>query len=163
MVIWIIGLSGSGKTFSANYIKKKVQMKYKTKTIHIDGDQFRKLTNNDLGYDLNSRKINSLRIQNFCKYLENQGYIVICSILSIFLDHRKRNKKIFDKYKEIYIRCDLEQIIKRDKRKIYKKKTDVVGKHLKYIEPKTYDYLIDNNSSKKELHKKLNDLVNKLK
>ena len=48
MVIWIIGLSGSGKTFSANYIKKKVQMKYKTKTIHIDGDQFRKLTNNDL-------------------------------------------------------------------------------------------------------------------
>ena len=56
MVIWIIGISGSGKTFSAKYIKKKVQIKYKTKTIHIDGDQFRKLTNNDLGYDLNSRK-----------------------------------------------------------------------------------------------------------
>ena len=156
-------MSGSGKTFSANYIKKKIQTKYKAKTIHIDGDQFRKLTHNDLGYDLNSRKINSLRIQNFCKYLENQGYIVICSILSIFSEHRKKNKKIFNSYKEIYIRCHLEQIIKRDKRNIYKKNTNVVGKHLKYNAPKTYDYLINNDGTKKELYKKLNDLVNKLK
>ena len=88
---------------------------------------------------------------------------MICSILSIFSEHRKKNKKIFNSYKEIYIRCHLEQIIKRDKRNIYKKNTNVVGKHLKYNAPKTYDYLINNDGTKKELYKKLNDLVNKLK
>jgi adenylylsulfate kinase-like enzyme len=31
MVIWIIGMSGSGKTFTANYLKKKIQSKYQKK------------------------------------------------------------------------------------------------------------------------------------
>ena len=99
MVIWIVGLSGAGKTFAAKYLKRQMQAKYKKKIIHVDGDQFRNITSNDLGYDLKNRKTNSLRIQNFCKYLEEEGFIVICSILSIFSEHRKKNRKIFKKYK----------------------------------------------------------------
>ena len=162
MVIWIIGMSGSGKTFTANYLKKKIQSKFRKKTIQIDGDQLRKLTNNDLGYDINSRRINSLRMQNFCKYLESQGFIVVCSILSIFSEHRKKNKKIFNSYKEIFIYSELEQILKRDKRNIYKKNTNVVGKHIKYSIPKNYDYLVKNNGTKKELIEKLDSLVKNL-
>lgn len=162
MVIWIVGLSGAGKTFSAKYIKKKIQNKYKKKTIHVDGDQFRKITQNDLGYDQKSRKINSLRMQNFCKYLENESLIVVCSILSIFSEHRIKNKKLFKKYREIYINCPIEKIVKRDKRKIYKKKINVVGKHFKYNPPKTYNYIVNNEGSKRDLFKKLDELVKKL-
>ena len=163
MVIWIVGLSGAGKTLAAKYIKKKIQKKYKKKVIHVDGDQFRKLTNNDLGYDLKSRKVNSLRIQNFCRYLENEGFIVICSILSIFPEHRKKNKIIFKKYIEVYISCPKEKILQRDKRKIYKKKINVVGKHLKFSPPKNYNFLVNNDGSKKKFFSNLDKLVNKLK
>ena len=162
MVIWIIGLSGAGKTCAAKYLKKQIQNKHKKKIIHVDGDQFRKITNNDLGYDLKSRKTNSLRIQNFCKYLEGEGFIVVCSILSIFSEHRKANKKIFKKYKEIFINCSTESILKRDKRKIYKKKSNVVGKHFKFRMPETSDYIINNDGSKKKLFSNLDNLLKKI-
>ena len=162
MVIWIVGLSGAGKTFAAKYLKKQMQAKYKKKIIHVDGDQFRNITSNDLGYDLKNRKTNSLRIQNFCKYLEEEGFIVICSILSIFSEHRKKNRKIFKKYKEIFINCSIESILNRDKRRIYKKKTNVVGKHFKFIPPKTSDHIINNDGSKKKLFSSLDKLLKKI-
>ena len=46
MVIWIIGLSGSGKT----YLAKKLIKKIKGKKILIDGDVVRKYITYDLRY-----------------------------------------------------------------------------------------------------------------
>ena len=40
MVIWFIGKSGSGKSFYANKLLKKIKNKNK---IHIDGDDVRKI------------------------------------------------------------------------------------------------------------------------
>ena len=83
MVIWIIGKSGSGKTFFANKINIFLSKK-KIKVFWLDGDDFRKYISNDLGYSISDRKENSLRIIKFCKYLESKGYLVLCSFLSIF-------------------------------------------------------------------------------
>ena len=41
MILWIIGLSGTGKTTLAKAIVKKIR-KNKKKVVHIDGDQIRK-------------------------------------------------------------------------------------------------------------------------
>ena len=65
MVIWIIGKSGSGKT----YFAKKLLNQIKKKKIHIDGDEIRDIFfNNKLGYDLKSRKKNSELIVNLCNF-----------------------------------------------------------------------------------------------
>ena len=52
MVIWILGLSGSGKS----YIGKKLQKKLKKNFIIIDGDVIRNIFDNDLGHTRQDRK-----------------------------------------------------------------------------------------------------------
>ena len=92
MVIWVIGQSGSGKTFFA----KKIFAKLKTRNkIHIDGDEVRNnFFNNKLGYTIRHRRKNAEFIQNLCRFFENKNFKVICSIQSIFPDMQKENRNI---------------------------------------------------------------------
>ena len=52
MVIWIIGLSGSGKT----YLSKKIYNKLKGKKILVDGDTVRKYITYNLKYSKKDRE-----------------------------------------------------------------------------------------------------------
>ena len=49
MIIWFTGISGVGKTTIAKYTYSYFKKKTKN-LVHIDGDHFRKMFNNDLGY-----------------------------------------------------------------------------------------------------------------
>ena len=102
MIIWIIGLSGAGKTTLANLIKNKFD-EINKKNVILDGDEVRAHFNHDLGHSLSDRKKNAQRIINFCKLLEKQDINVIVPILHNFIDQRKANKKEFKNYFEIYI------------------------------------------------------------
>ena len=84
MIVWIIGLSGSGKSFLANKIYKNLNKKRK-KVICIDGDEIRKY----IGHTMEDRKINANRICKLCKFLDDQNIDVVTSILSIFPESRK--------------------------------------------------------------------------
>ena len=103
MVIWIIGLSSTGKTTLAKSVYSTAKQFGITNLVHLDGDEMRKLYGNDLGHDLSSRRINSNRIQNFCKLLDDQNIHVVCSILSIFPDAREWCRQNLSTFAEIYI------------------------------------------------------------
>ena len=118
MVIWIIGLSGSGKTF----LSKKIFKRIKGKKILIDGDDVRKYITYKLGYSKRDRKKNSLIISDLCKFLEIKGYTVICSILSIFKDHQKKNRSLFSKYIQVFIKANLLKLKVRNNKKVYSNK-----------------------------------------
>ena len=62
MVIWLAGLSGSGKSTFATYITNELKKKYKFKFLKIDGDEIRYLFKNDLGHSLKDRVKNAERI-----------------------------------------------------------------------------------------------------
>ena len=130
MVIWIIGLSGSGKSHYANILHKKIK-----KSIVVDGDEVRKYMTFRLGYELKERKKNSEIISNLCNFLEKQGLIVICPILSIFTQHQKQNKKKFKNYLQIYIKSNLKNLAKRNSKNVYKNKKNIVGYDIKFPEP----------------------------
>lgn len=148
MVIWIIGRSGAGKSFLAKILKKQLKTK-KNKILWIDGDEFRKNYSKDLGYTIKDRRINSKRIQSFCQKKEARNDIIICSILSIFPKHQKKNRKIFSKYFQIYIKANNKILKKRNNKKIYEKKTNVVGKHIKFPYPYRSDVILRNYFNKK--------------
>ena len=61
MVIWLIGISGAGKTTLGNKIHKYLSDK-KLKSFIIDGDIVREFYNNDLGYSKEERISNIKRI-----------------------------------------------------------------------------------------------------
>lgn len=147
MIIWIIGKSGSGKTYLMKKLSKK--LKNKKKIFLLDGDEFRKYISFDLRYSYKDRKNNSKRIQNFCKYMDKNGFNVICSIVSIFPDHQRENRKIFKNYFQIYIKVESSNLIKRNVRGIYSKRKHVVGKDIRFPEPYYSNYVIENKFNKK--------------
>ena len=53
MVIWIIGKSGSGKSFLAKKLQKKIK-----NSILVDGDEVRKFFTYNLGYSKKDRENN---------------------------------------------------------------------------------------------------------
>ena len=109
MVIWIIGLSGSGKTYLAKNIFKNIN----GKKIVIDGDMIRKYITYDLKYTIKDKK-NSQFISDLCKFLEVQGFVVICPILSIFTEHQKINRKKFKNYFQIFINSKILNLKKKE-------------------------------------------------
>jgi len=159
MVIWIIGLSGSGKT----YLAKKIFTKIKGKKILVDGDTVRKFITYNLKYSKKDREKNSQLISDLCEFLEDQGFTVICSILSIFTKHQKLNRKKFNNYFQIFLKSNILVLKKRNNKNIYSKE-NVVGKKIKFPKPHKSDLIVENNffsySSEKinQIIKKINNV-----
>ena len=115
MVVWIIGLSGAGKTTLAEKTVEEVRKKGK-KIILLDGDSVREVWGDDLGHDLFSRKRNADRICRLCQFLDHQGLDVVCAVLSIFPESREWCRANLSSYYEVFIDAPLEQIMARDVR-----------------------------------------------
>lgn len=146
MIIFILGKSGSGKTTIGVKLKNDLNKLYKKKIILIDGDDVRNIYNDKLGHTIKDRRKNAVRINNICKFLDNQNIDVIVSVLSIFPDLLKSNKENFKQYFEIFLKVDQNVLInKRDFKGIYKKNYNVVGKDIPYPIPKKPDIIINNN------------------
>jgi len=155
MVIWIIGLSGAGKTTLANKVVKKANMESK-KTVLIDGDIIRKIFENDLSYSMEDRLINAKRICQLGKFLDSQGLNVVCAILSIFPETRQWNRANIKDYYEIFIDTPIDVLIDRDSKGIYGKHSkgeisQVVGIDIDFPIPDEADLVIDNSGSLKDL------------
>ena len=92
MIIWLTGLSGSGKT-TVNKILQQLLIK-KIDTIMIDGDVVRELYGNDLTYE--SDRIKQIkRIQNLAKIFDKSKRIVLVSALYSNQSLLKNNRKNF--------------------------------------------------------------------
>ncbi len=161
MVVWIIGKSGVGKTYLAKHLINIYKKKYK-KLIWLDGDKFREKYSKDLGFSLDDRRKNSLRMQKHCKKYDNKKYLVICSILSLFRIHQKKNRKIFSNYLQIFIKADSKLIEKRNNKNIYSNKKNVVGRDILFPMPYKSDITIKNNFNKlfKQNLKKIYKIIN---
>tara|TARA_B100001027_G_C16203447_1_gene301638 strand:- start:92 stop:583 length:492 start_codon:yes stop_codon:yes gene_type:complete len=159
-IIWITGISGTGKTTLAKYY-----LKFLKNFIWIDGDQFRKLFNNDLGYTLYDRNKNAERLINFSKFLFEQNNSIIISANLTSKKYKKMIKKTFKNITHINIDVDFNKLKNRDKKSIYNKTKNVVGKDIKIKKTlKLYDYEIINNGTKKKFllyGKKILNKINK--
>lgn len=162
MIIWITGISGVGKTTLAKVLYKKLEKK-NSKIVHIDGDRFRKLFNNDLGYTLKHRNINAERLINFVSFLNNQKINIIISANLTSQKYRVLNKKKFKKYIEVNIASDLKNLKKRNKKNIYSNKKNVVGIDIENIKNNTATIKILNNSTKKLFLNNISTILNAIK
>tara|TARA_Y100000590_G_scaffold443449_1_gene572922 strand:+ start:3807 stop:4331 length:525 start_codon:yes stop_codon:yes gene_type:complete len=156
VVIWITGISGSGKSTLGKYFFKKFKKKY-PRTIFFDGDEFRKIFNNDIKYTLKDRDINAVRLTSLVKYMSNQNVNIVISANITSQKFRKWCKKNIKNYFEIFIDTPMEILRKRDYKKLYSKAfsgkiKNVVGVDLLFKKPKNSDLNINNSFSKKKLY-----------
>ena len=146
-ILWLTGISNSGKTTISNELEKKIKFMGYNNVKNIDGDNFRKKINN-FSYDDYSRdKIGYIKLGKAKEHLID-GYSVIVSGIAYSKKWRKEIKLKCRELIEVYLKFSLNICIERDKSGNYKKalegkKKDFVGVAKKYEEGKTVDLEIN--------------------
>lgn len=149
MVLWITGLSASGKTTVAKAFLE-LSKESGVQRVLLDGDSVRELFGEDLGYDEPSRVKHIQRIQRLTKFLSEQGIDVVVAALYCNGKILAENRRMFDKYFEVYLKADIESLKRRENKSLYSRAQsneikDVVGFDIKWQEPNTPDLIIDTN------------------
>ncbi|MAH84047.1 MAG: adenylyl-sulfate kinase [Rhodospirillaceae bacterium TMED8] len=151
MVIWIIGLSGAGKTAIGREVCNQWK-KSAPNTVLVDGDEIRAIvgqTKNPNSYTLAGRRANAERITKICSWLDNQDINVVCCILSIFPEMRATNREQFSEYFEVYVSVPMKNLIENDAKDLYAPAIEgninnVVGIDIPFPEPVAADIIIKN-------------------
>ncbi len=122
MVLWMTGLSGSGKSTIANLVEKKLA-RMNRHTFLLDGDNVRHGLNKDLGFTDADRVENIRRVGEVAKLMVDAGLIVITAFISPFRAEREmvRNMMQPGEFVEIFIDTPLEEAEARDVKGLYAK------------------------------------------
>ena len=166
MVVWIIGLSGAGKTTLANEVVRLVRDK-QANVVLLDGDAVRSVFGNDLGHSLEDRRVNAQRLCNLGKFLDDQGIHVVCAILSLFPETRAWNRKNLRDYFEVFIEAPIEQLMARDSKALYGRYQrgeikNVAGLDLDFPVPASADLIVSNKGTCEELLSHANSIADRI-
>lgn len=160
ILFWVTGLSGSGKSSIAKKIWPTIKRKFGP-TILVNGDDMRSIFELNK-YDKKSRLSNAINFSKFSEFITSQGVNVIFANIGMFHKARERNRYKIKNYIEIYIQAKLNKIIKKGKKKIYKKNaTNIVGKDIVPELPISPDIKVINNF-KKNINQLSNEVVKKI-
>jgi bifunctional enzyme CysN/CysC len=121
-VVWLTGLSGSGKSTIANALEKRLF----AQGVHsyvLDGDNLRMGLNMDLGFTSTDRAENVRRVSEVAKLMVDAGLVVISALVSPFEVDRQRAKSIFEdgEFVEIFVDTPVDVCRARDPKGLYKK------------------------------------------
>lgn len=121
-VIWLTGLSGSGKSTIGLALEKRLFQENFVAQL-LDGDNIRSGINKNLGFSEDDRKENIRRIAEIAKLYLSSGIITINSFISPTAETRNIAKEIVGDadFLEIYINAPMATCESRDVKGLYKK------------------------------------------
>lgn len=121
-VLWLYGLSGSGKTTISIALEKALHDRGFLTQI-LDGDNVRSGINNNLSFTKEDRSENLRRIAEVNKLFYNCGVITINCFISPLKENRDTVRGIVgkDNFIEIFVDTPLEECERRDEKGLYKK------------------------------------------
>lgn len=121
-VLWLTGLSGSGKSTIANLVERELCTLGKH-TMLLDGDNVRHGLNRDLGFTETDRAENIRRVAEVAKLMSEAGLITLVSFISPFRAEREMAKRIIgeEQFLEVFVDASLAVVESRDVKGLYKK------------------------------------------
>ena len=152
-VIWLTGLSGSGKSTIANALEQRLFASGAHAYV-LDGDNLRLGLNMDLGFTPEDRAENVRRVSEVAKLMVDSGLIVITALVSPFEVDRQRAKSIFEdgEFIEVFVDTPVETCRSRDPKGLYKKSAagqipNFTGVGQDYEKPSAPDLHLDGTAS----------------
>ncbi len=121
-VVWLTGLSGSGKSTIARAAELRL-FERGVQTMHLDGDLMRHGLSGDLGFSPRDRKENIRRIGEVARLFFEQGSVVLCTFVSPYREDRDRVRDLLPegRFLEVHVEADVETCKKRDPKGLYEK------------------------------------------
>jgi bifunctional enzyme CysN/CysC len=119
-VLWLTGLSGSGKSTIANVVERKLHAIGRHSYL-LDGDNVRKGLNKDLGFTQSDRVENIRRVAEVARLMVDAGLIVITSFISPFESERRMARDLFadGEFIEVFVDAPLAVAEERDPKQLY--------------------------------------------
>ncbi|HMO26176.1 MAG TPA: adenylyl-sulfate kinase [Tepidisphaeraceae bacterium] len=149
VVVWMTGLSASGKSTIACILEQMLLHKGKA-AYRLDGDNIRMGLNKNLGFSAEDRAENIRRIGEVAKLFADAGVIAITSFISPYRKDRDAARALLPagEFIEVYVKVSLETAEQRDPKGLYKKARagqikGFTGIDDPYEAPETPEILID--------------------
>lgn len=122
--VWFTGLSGSGKSTLTEMLHAEfLRRGYKVEV--LDGDIVRTNLSHGLGFSKEDRDINVRRIGFVCDLLSRNGVIAISAAISPYEEVREECRELVEShgtaFVEVYTKCSLDELVRRDVKGLYKK------------------------------------------
>ncbi len=121
-VIWLTGLSGSGKSTIATELERELFNLGKNAYV-LDGDNIRHGLCSDLGFSPHERKENIRRVGEVAKLFADAGFICITAFISPYREdrHTVRSMLLEDQFMEVFVQAPLNVCEERDPKGLYAK------------------------------------------
>ena len=121
-VLWMTGLSGSGKSTVSRLLEQRLY-RMGCHTFYLDGDNLRHGLNGDLGFAPADRKENIRRVGEVAKLAFDHANLVLCTFISPYAVDRDFARSLLPdgRFFEIYVKCDIEVVKRRDPKGLYAK------------------------------------------
>jgi bifunctional enzyme CysN/CysC len=121
-VVWLTGLSGSGKSTIANILERKLA-RMNRHTFLLDGDNLRHGLNKDLGFTEADRVENIRRAGEVARLMADAGLIVITAFISPFRSEREMVRRMMEpgEFIEVFVDTPLAVAEARDVKGLYAK------------------------------------------
>ena len=121
-VLWLTGLSGAGKSTTANAVEQRLHALGRHSYV-LDGDNLRHGLTRDLGFTPVDRVENVRRVAEVAKLFVDAGLIVLVSVISPFRDEREMARRMMEEgeFIEIFVDAPLEVCERRDPKGLYRK------------------------------------------
>jgi adenylylsulfate kinase len=111
---------GAGKTTMAGYIAARLRQVGRNVEI-LDEDDLKDDLFKELGDAKEDRMVITRRIGAVSSLLTRNGVAVLCACASPYKSAREENRRLIERYVEVYVDCPTDDLIKRDTTGRYKK------------------------------------------
>lgn len=148
-IVWLTGLSGSGKSTIARAVERELLGLGKLAYV-LDGDNLRHGLNSDLGFSSPDRSENIRRVAHVAAILADAGVIAISALISPMRSDREAARTAAGKHPfvQVFVNTPLEVCESRDPKQLYARARsgeilEFTGISSPYEPPETADLEID--------------------
>jgi adenylylsulfate kinase len=147
VVIWLTGLSGSGKTTTGRILERHYH-ETGSRVEFLDGDELRRTISSELGFSKEDRETHARRVAFLSRLLSRNGVITIVALISPYRSFREYARNLGGNFVEVWVKCSLETCVKRDPKGLYKSATqgdinNMTGIQAPYEPPTNAEIIID--------------------